>query len=67
MSTLTFLRKFTVRFALGLAVLAIPNVVLATETSGSDTEDGGSPICVGVAQGLLETVSALVTDGRRGG
>lgn len=41
MSTLTFLRKFTVRFVLGLAVLAIPNVVLATENSDTETGDGG--------------------------
>ena len=36
MSTLTFLRKFTARFVLGLAVLATPNLVLAHETGEGD-------------------------------
>ncbi len=50
MSTFTFLRKFTVRFAVGLAVLAAPRAVLGSEGHG-DHEGGDDDVKVHVSDG----------------
>jgi hypothetical protein len=41
MSTLVFLRKFTIRFVLGLAVLATPNTLLASDDHDDDGDHRG--------------------------
>jgi len=73
MTTFTFLRKFTVRFALGLAILAAPKAVLGSEDHEGDPpghhqdnhdgkhHDGDDSIKIEIDAGTLSELESLLT------